>query len=222
MVGYCGEKDGFRVWTQSDNKMHLSRDVIFHQEKIIPRKTDILVGNSDKTMRLTVLSDSEEESRNLPELPDISNNGEVASVSNEEDFHKNDEADGVEKLEEDRRSLRSVRKPTYLEDYVLIAEYNVPETFESATTASDSDKWRSAMDEEIASLNENHTWELVNPPQNHKIINNRWVFQVKQNSVGEIERYKARLVAKGCTQKAGVDYNETFSPVARFDTVEVI
>lgn len=64
--------------------------------------------------------------------------------------------------------------------------------------------------------------ELVKLPIGKRVIDNRWVFRVKTNAEGNAERYKARLVIKGCNQRPGVDYEGTFRPVARFDTVRIL
>jgi len=82
--------------------------------------------------------------------------------------------------------------------------------------------WRAAMQAEIAALEENHTWILVDLPPNKKPIGCKWVYRVKYKSDGQIERYKARLVAKGYTQCEGLDYHETFSPVAKLTTVRLL
>lgn len=71
-------------------------------------------------------------------------------------------------------------------------------------------------------MQENKTWTLVPRPTNKKILTNRWVFKVKTNRDGKIEKYKARLVARGHTQKLGIDYEEVFAPVARYETIRTL
>ena len=80
-------------------------------------------------------------------------------------------------------------------------------------------KWEQAMHEEMASLDANKTWDLVSLPKGKNVIGYKWVYKVKHNSDGCISRYKARLVAKGYAQTYGVDYEETFSPVAKMAIV---
>lgn len=78
------------------------------------------------------------------------------------------------------------------------------------------------MNDEFDSLVKNKTWILVDKPNNQKVIDNEWVFKIKRNPNGSIEKYKARLVVRGFTQQYGVDYKETFSPVMRFTSVRAI
>jgi hypothetical protein len=83
-------------------------------------------------------------------------------------------------------------------------------------------KWDNAMDEEIAMLNVNATWELVALPKYKKTIRCKWVYKVKHNADGFVSMYKARLVTKGYAQTYGIDYEETYSPVAKMTTIRAI
>ena len=99
------------------------------------------------------------------------------------------------------------------------AEIVEPETYYQAIRSPYSREWETAISAEYESLMENGTWTLVKRPENRKIVQCKWVFKVKRNSDGTVERFKARLVAKGFTQKPGIDYFETYAPVATFPTV---
>ena len=83
-------------------------------------------------------------------------------------------------------------------------------------------KWAKAMDEEMLALKKNNTWEVMMLPAGKKIVGCRWVFIVKYKVDGTLDRYKARLVAKRYTQTYRADYQETFSPVAKMNTVRVL
>ncbi|CAI7885442.1 unnamed protein product [Closterium sp. NIES-53] len=88
-----------------------------------------------------------------------------------------------------------------------------PATLKEALESSDAEEWKKAMESELKSIEENGTWELVELPEGRKAITSKWLFKIKSDADGKIERYKSRLVAKGYQQKEKVDYKELFAPV---------
>jgi transposase InsO family protein len=97
-----------------------------------------------------------------------------------------------------------------------------PKSLTQARSRSDWAQWQDAMDREIATLEKAGTWITVSRPANKNIVGSKWVFRIKRNADGSIEKYKARLVAQGFTQKFGVDYFDTFSPVAKLSSFRII
>jgi len=83
-------------------------------------------------------------------------------------------------------------------------------------------KWKKAMEDEISMIQKNNIWELVDKPQDRKVIGVKWVFRKKLNADCSINKYKARLVVKGYAQIFGVDYFDTFAPVSRLDTIILV
>ena len=78
------------------------------------------------------------------------------------------------------------------------------------------------MDEEIDCIEEKQTWELVDVPKDKYVVNVKWIYKTKKDADGNVQKHKARMVARGFTQKPDIDFNETFAPVARMDTIRIV
>ncbi|KAD4982803.1 hypothetical protein E3N88_19474 [Mikania micrantha] len=114
----------------------------------------------------------------------------------------------------DNTPIQGFKKLT--EVYELLLSEGEPENFKEAVGKKE---WNKAMNEEIASIERNKTWTLVDLPNGHR---HKGRFKIKKDAKGKITRHKARLVAKGYIQQYGVDYDEVFAPVARLETVRLV
>lgn len=106
--------------------------------------------------------------------------------------------------------------PKYYAFVTNLSTIEIPNTIQEALNHSE---WKKAIEEEIQALEKNGTWEISNLPKGKQPVGCKWIFNVKYNANGSLERYKAKLVAKGFTQTYGIDYQETFAPVAKLNTV---
>ena len=94
-----------------------------------------------------------------------------------------------------------------------------PTSVKEALESPEKVHWEAAMAAEMGSLRENQVSRLVPRPKGKKIFKSKWVFWVKYNADGTVERYKGRVVAKGFSQVEGDDYDQTFSPTVRFESI---
>lgn len=221
----------YRLLDPINKKIVVSRDVVFKE--------------SERWNWKAIETEEHGESGRFElDFRDFGNNGierEDANIShvvgNEEREEAVDEvAPTVEEEEEDtpdhiilQRSSRESKRPGYLDDYILLAEVeserlllllnDKPWDYDEA---KEEKVWRDVCQDEITSIIKNKTWDLVDLPSGAKAIGLRWVFKVKRNSDGSINKYKARLDVKGYIQRHGVDYEEVFTLVLRIETVRFI
>ena len=104
----------------------------------------------------------------------------------------------------------------------MLLDHDEPMNYEEAMMSPDSTKWLEAMKSEMGSMYENKVWTLVDLPDDRQAIENKWIFKKKTDADGNVTVYKARLVAKGFRQVQGIDYDETFSPVAMLKSVRIM
>lgn len=105
---------------------------------------------------------------------------------------------------------------------MLSMDADNPNSYIEAMMSVNSNEWHKAMHQEMSSLIENNTCKLVPPDQANNVIDNRWVYQTKYKSNGELERYKARLTAQGFSQIHGVDFHEVFAPTCNLESIRII
>ncbi|KAJ9565193.1 hypothetical protein OSB04_001159 [Centaurea solstitialis] len=138
-----------------------------------------------------------------------------------------------------RRSVRARKAKSFGDDFQLyLVEgsrnkvdyqyqycFNVdedPKTYSEAMASRDAAFWKEAIQDEIDSIMQNHTWDLSDLPPGCKPLNSKWIFKRKMKVDGSIDKYKARLVIKGFRQKEGIDFFDTYAPVARITTIRLL
>ncbi|KAJ0440609.1 putative RNA-directed DNA polymerase [Helianthus annuus] len=150
--------------------------------------------------------------------PETSSKNETESSGVEGSSSSSDSTHRVRGLVDLYENTRPLR-PDEFETCQFALSSLEPTTPQEAVSKAE---WKRAMEEELASLQKHNTWTLTDLPEGKQAIGLKWVFKLKFHADGKIQKYKARLVAKGYAQKNGIDYEETFSPVARFETIRVV
>ena len=105
---------------------------------------------------------------------------------------------------------------------VRLVRNTEPANYHDAMMRMDADKWLNAMHTELQSLEDNNTWVLCELPRGRRVIGTKWVCKIKVDAMNVLERYKARIVAQGFSQIAGLDFDETWAPFVRIESVRVL
>ena len=166
-------------------------------------------------------------------IPNVQEYDDIAAplIIEQEPEHiqdQNVDQDDVAEVFPLRRSQRA-RKSTisndflvYLQEHEFDLHDNDPITFNEVVSCPHAPDWINVMHDELTSMCDNEVWDLMELPVGCKPVGCKWVFKTKRDPSGKIERYKARLVAKGYSQREGIDYKETFSPVSTKDAFRVV
>ena len=222
----------YRIYDPEKRKVLRSRDVKF-QEDVFPLKKVIedFWENPILPVRDTVEEASSKVQRskeNLPSLKEVVKNTEPVRRSerlkNLEDKYMKWKAncayiENIEELVEEEQHAIAFRASFEMENRV------VPNSYKQAMKLPDKQKWKTAIFEELDSLENNQVFEIIERSKIEKgktLVGNRWVLTQKFNELGELKRYKARCVAQGFKQKEGIDYQETFSPTGRLSTLRYL
>lgn len=228
-VGYCEETKGFRLIHPITKKLKKSRDVVFLENQVIGDTMNSQVSVTDETEILLPFEDAPTE--NFVADQSISGWNDSIDVDSN-DLTDNENVIGpvgpsvqVNAPLTLRRSERQPHPKTW-PDFITYSVRSLvcdePQTVAEALSREDGHLWKKAILDEYNSLLVNNTWDLVDLPENRKAIPCKWVFKTKRDGDGAIERRKARLVIKGFAQRQGIDYEETFSPVVRYNSLRYL
>ncbi|GJX53064.1 zinc finger, CCHC-type containing protein [Tanacetum coccineum] len=161
-------------------------------------------------------------------------------IPNLEESQRDDHSDDVpSETPEPRRGKRAKKAKSYGSDFQLYlvegsrdqvgSQYSYcysieedPRTYNEAVQSRDAAFWKEAIDDEIGSIMENNTWVLSDLPPGCKPLGCKWIFKRKMKVDGTIDKFKARLVIQGFRQKEGIDYFDTYAPVARITTIRLL
>lgn len=238
--------NGYRVWHPEEKRIVHARDVDFVEtggkastkgESDKPLLDVVMVPLSDDESNASVIDEEVEDASS--EASDPASDEEFASFNDGVNEHeRSGELEGETAGETDGgdggsgRPERVRNVPAWHKDYeVEYAAYalnatsyveNLPNSISEARKRSDWPKWEEAINEELYSLRKNQTWTLTKLPEGRTPITNKWVFKIKRGINAKPDRYKARLVARGFSQRYGLDYSETYSPVAKLDTLRAV
>ena len=247
VVGYPSTSVGYRVWDPVRGKVYnvgvpfvdedvqpgwwreaVDGDVLEEVEEFV--FPDLAVDNLQQDVG-PVDAATVGEGEQLPDLvedsSDDEDDGEGPGGGDDDQWGPEDDAVVEESApigpRHSSREKRGVPPLRYVEEYLAAAvEEEVkqcPKTIGEALQGPHSEKWRKTMQSEMDSLRENGVYEIVDRPVGKKVVQSKWVLRVKTNELGEIEKYKARVVAKGYSQVEGIDYDQTFSPTVRFESI---
>ena len=213
MLGYGMQTKGYRLYDILSRKVMFSRDVIFNENKFIKENQD-----DNAVLQLVAENMTQEETSHKVESSWIDFDDEP--ITNED----LDKPNQNKEVESEPRTTRKRNPPSYFGEWVNLAKVDNedPKNVKEALSSEHATEWKQAMENEINSLKKNKVWSLVKLPTGKKAIGSKWIYKQKRDADGNVERFKARLVAQGYNQTYGVDYDETFSPVVRFESVRAV
>ncbi|WKA06381.1 hypothetical protein VitviT2T_024283 [Vitis vinifera] len=235
-LGYGETQKGYRCYNPVSHRLRVSRNVVFWEHRLFVELSHFRSSLTNSSILEIFPDESLVPSANTFDLhldfsPDIFD-ASPRQIADEQIIHELphfEPGSPAPTLPEDppqdippRHSTRVRSIPPHLLNYhcyTALATLHEPQTYREAST---DPLWQIAMKEELDALTKNHTWDLVTLPPGQSVVGCKWIYKIKTRYDGSVERYKARLVAKGFTQEYGIDYEETFAPVARISSVRAL
>lgn len=232
-VGYPNETKGYKLYDLKACCFIRSRDVIFAENDFhdfenghsvnsdlqffypVDNDSQTVLPNVSDVVAVTDEPHSDQAEPEIVEEPAVLDN-EPVGVTYEDNFMR--EVNNLPAQRQRRPPVRFIEEEFYAAE-TLTADINEPSDIFEAWRGDYSTNWKDATNSEYDSLLSNHTWDLVPLPEGKNVVGSRWVFKVKRNADGLIEKFKARLVAQGYSQSHGLDYQEVFSPVVRYSSI---
>jgi len=224
-VGYSNESKGYRLFdVRRPGKIVIARDVIFFEDKFKIEDMSPKVEVIETQLKSTVIEEEPQTSTNQPmdNTPSDESEAFLGFSESDNDSDVSDKQNERPSVIPRRSSRERTRKvfPGY-EVYLSTTVPDIPSSYKEATRGPEREMWMASMKEEYQALMDNEVWTLVEKPNGKRIVECKWVYNLKTGSNGNV-KYKSRLVAKGFTQEYGVDYHETFSPVVRSSSIRLL
>jgi len=206
LVGYSETSNGYRILNPTTGKVTICRDVKFDEGTAV----------TDNFIVVSVVSDTVQS----PDQSQPTGSATAGETVTESQPPPHSEEPPIRRSARQNQGIPAERL-SYMARTKLPTE---PESWKEMQKLPDSEKleWTKATDEEIRSLKELQTWELTELPPGKQAIGCKWIFKLKRDSEGKVDKYKARLVAKGYAQEYGKDYDATFAPVAKQSTFRTL
>ncbi|KAJ0802818.1 putative RNA-directed DNA polymerase [Helianthus annuus] len=219
-IGYSPNSKAYRLYDPVKRRVVTSRNVVFDEHA---KWTDNQEDKHGLPAELVTIWEHENDEDNNEDSSNSSvpEDGEVnsdQSEANSNNSNTNQRSKSLNQVYQETVPLNSDQVQQLYECQLVLSSME-PRSYEEAAK---NQQWKMAMVQELKSLEEHKTWSLVELPHDQQAIGLKWVFRVKMDASGEIKKYKARIVAKGYAQEYGINYEETFAPVARFETIRMI
>ncbi|KAL5849177.1 hypothetical protein ACOSQ4_007190 [Xanthoceras sorbifolium] len=204
-LGYSSNSRAYRVFNSTTHTIMESSNVVVDDAGIVSNIDDEYVVENSECAGL----DSNVKEEETEEMPNQTDPAPWVRRSHKKDDIIGDVSEGV----------RTRRQLANQVSYVCYTSQFEPKKVEEALQ---DEFWIGAMQEELNQFQRNDVWFLVPTPKSTNVIGTKWIFKNKSDENGNVVRNKARLVAQGYTQLEGVDFDETFAPVARLESIRLL